>query len=156
MALTRSGPDADDLVQAAVERALARTGQIDAVDRLDRWMFRIIRTVWLNMCRASAVRRAESLDGHEEDLVMDGSRAVEASLDLQRVQAAFERLGEEQRAPLLLVCIEGYSYAEAAELIGIPLGTLTSRLVRGRAALAAALAEPVPGNVTILQRKGKP
>ena len=61
-------------------------------------MFRILRTSWLNMRRAAAVRRTEALDGHEDAWTIDGARAMDASLDLQRVRAAFDRLPDDQRA----------------------------------------------------------
>lgn len=156
MSLTRSVPDAEDLVQAAIERALSRTDQFGPEGRLDLWLFRILRTVWLNMNRSTKLRRTEQIEEHENEAVVDGIRNAEAGLELQSVRAAFLNLPVEQREPLLLVCVEGLSYAEAAVLLGIPLGTLTSRLVRGRAALSAALADPDPNNVTLLRGKGKP
>lgn len=153
MALTRSRPEADDLVQSAVERAIARADQIRQEDRIDRWMFKILRTGWLNARRAEAVRRTETLEGREDAWVLDGARAMEASVDLQRVGAAFAQLPDDQRAALVLVCLEGCSSAEAAGLLGIPLGTLTSRLARARAALADAMSGGGAASLSILQRR---
>jgi RNA polymerase sigma-70 factor (ECF subfamily) len=153
LALTRSSPEADDLVQSAVERAISRAGQIREEDRLDRWMFSILRTSWLNARRAAALRTTEALEGHEDAWVVDGARAMEASLDLGRVRAAFDRLPEDQRAALVLVCLEGCSYAEASQILDIPVGTLTSRLARGRAALADVLTPGPPSTLAIFQRR---
>lgn len=135
--LTRSADRADDLVQSAFERALTRLGQFEAGTRLDRWVFQIIRSVWLNSLRSEKLRRVEPIDDHLDAHVVDGARVAESRLDLADAQRGFDRLPPEQQQALFLVCVEGYTYADAAELLGIPMGTVISRLARARVALAA-------------------
>lgn len=73
---------------------------------------------------------------------MDGARAAEAHTALQEVRARVLELPQEQRSVLMLVAIEGYTYQETAELLEIPIGTVTSRLARARDALRASMALP--------------
>jgi RNA polymerase sigma-70 factor (ECF subfamily) len=156
LVLTHSPDAADDLLQSALERALARLDQWQPDSHLDRWMFAIIRSVWLNSQRAAAIRRTEPLEEHEDLVAGDGERLVEASITLAEVRAAFALLSPEQREALLLVGVEGYTYAEAAAFLGLPIGTVISRLTRGRLALATALRERQPSNVTLFRQKGTP
>jgi RNA polymerase sigma-70 factor, ECF subfamily len=137
--LAGSAAEADDLVQAACERALARTHQFQPGTRFDSWMFRIVQTIWIDQLRARDVRR----EGGEEEGMHIGTdeavRRVEARLQLAEVQAALATLPHEQRAALLLVTVDGLSYKEAAEIANVPIGTIMSRLARGRLALEAKL-----------------
>jgi RNA polymerase sigma-70 factor (ECF subfamily) len=137
---------ADDLVQAACERALARIDQWQPGTRLDSWMFRIVQTIWLDERRSAKVRTGEGrIDPElaEEELAFDGGRGLEAHMTYEAVRAAMAELPAEQRAVLVLVCVEGQSYKEVAAALDIPIGTVMSRLARARAALAARLA-PTP------------
>ena len=129
--------DGDDLVQAACERALIRRGQWREGTRLDSWMFRIIQTLWIDRGRADRVRgrHMQPVDP-DSQIGSDGERLVEARLTLDAVQRAFSALSDEQRVVLLLVCVEGYSYRESAEITGMPMGTVISRVARGRMALS--------------------
>ena len=136
LVLTRSSDVADELVQSALVRALARLEQNLDQRHLDRWMFCVLKTVWLNMQRSAALRRAEPLD-ENRIVASDGIRDAEARIALSQVLAAFDRLSDEQRQVMLLVCVEGYSYSAAAEFLSVPIGTVMSRLSRGRAALMA-------------------
>jgi RNA polymerase sigma-70 factor, ECF subfamily len=147
LVLTRSADSADELVQSALVRALGRLDQFSAETHLDRWLFRIIKTVWLNTQRAAALRRAEPLEEHHDLLAVDGIREVEAKISLSEVRSAFERLSSDQRQVIFLVCVEGYSYSAAAEVLGVPVGTVMSRLSRGRTALMALVSAPDAGNV---------
>lgn len=153
LVLARSRDKADDLVQSALERALSRTEQWEPGTKLDRWMFRIVKTVWLNGLRAAQIRQTEPIEDHLDRAVVDGARTAEARLSLAEVREAFARLPDEQREPLLLVCVEGYTYAEAAEFLGIPMGTVISRLVRGRTALMQSLDDKDDSNVTLFRQK---
>lgn len=131
--LTGSPDEADDLVQAACERALSRLHQWQPGTRLDSWMYRIIQTIWIDGGRRRAVRGEHMpLDRIAELPGSDGRDAVEARLTLDAVRHAIGRLPEEQRVPLLLVCVEGLSYREASETLDIRMGTLMSRLHRAR------------------------
>ena len=139
-ALARDPADADDLVQVAIERGLARRGQWVAGTRLDSWMFRIMKNAWIDEVRARG-RHAKVLSPEEagEKVGSDGAAAMEARLAVGEVERAMGRLPDDQRLAVALVLVEGLSYKEAADVLEVPQGTLTSRLVRGRAALLADL-----------------
>jgi len=140
--LSRSVTDADDLVQAACERALARRHQFQEGTRFDSWMFRIVQTIWIDQVRARDVRK-ENGDVAEERLGSDEPvRRVEARLALDEVRRAIHRLSPDQRTALLLVTVEGLSYKEAAEVLQVPVGTIMSRLARARLALQLQLDAP--------------
>ena len=147
--LSRSVTDADDLVQAACERALARRHQFQEGTRFDSWMFRIVQTIWIDQVRARDVRK-ENADVAEEHLGSDEPvRRVEARLALDEVRRAVHRLQPDQRTALLLVTVEGLSYKEAAEVMQVPVGTIMSRLARARLALQLQLDAPrSTGNAT--------
>ena len=154
LALTRSADAADDLVQSAVERALGRLDQWQPDTQLDRWMFRIMKTVWINSRRAAALRSTEPLEDHTEAEAVDGVREAEARISLAQVRQAFTRLSAEQQQAILLVSVEGYTYSEAADLLGVPMGTVISRLARGRALLMATAGAASPSNVHPLPERG--
>ena len=140
--LSGSVADADDLVQAACERALARRHQFQEGTRFDSWMFRIVQTIWIDQVRARDVRK-ENGDVAEERLGSDEPvRRVEARLALDEVRRAVHRLSPDQRTALLLVTVEGLSYKEAAEVMQVPVGTIMSRLARARLALQLQLDAP--------------
>ncbi|SMF37606.1 MULTISPECIES: sigma-70 family RNA polymerase sigma factor [unclassified Pseudomonas] len=134
--LTRESGSADDLVQATVERALSRQGQQREAEALRAWLFTILYRLFLDGKRRDRLHarwlswfgraevESEPVGGNIEDIVL-------AQADLR----AFARLSAEQRALLLLVSIEGLSYKEAAQALGIPIGTVMSRLSRARNAL---------------------
>jgi RNA polymerase sigma-70 factor (ECF subfamily) len=138
--LTGSLDEGDDLVQAACERALEHLGQWQAGTRLDSWMFRIMQTIWIDRMRArkrhGEVQDPDLLAAVEGD---DGRRIAESRITLKAVRAAIGRLPDEQRAVLMLVAIDGMSYKEAAATLGIPIGTVMSRLARARRHLDADL-----------------
>ena len=139
-ALARDPIDADDLVQAAVERALRAKAQWTPGTRLDWWTMRIMRNCWIDEGR-SRTRRARTFVAEEAgaSVASDAHRAIEARVEMHAVDRAMNALPEEQREVIALVLIEGLAYREAAELLDIPIGTLTSRLTRGRQALAQML-----------------
>jgi RNA polymerase sigma-70 factor (ECF subfamily) len=137
--ITRNVADADDLVQVAVEKALTRAAQWRPGSRLDAWMFGIMKNAWVDEIRAR--RRRERVLAPEEAGATVGDASASAREIALSVQAAVARLPEEQRIAVALVAVEGLSYKEAAETLGIPIGTLTSRLARGRAMLQALLGD---------------
>jgi RNA polymerase sigma-70 factor, ECF subfamily len=137
--LTGSMVEADDLVQAACERALARRQQFQEGTRFDSWMFRIVQTIWIDQIRARAVRKEEAEVAEGRLGSDEAMRRVEARLTLDEVRRAVDRLPPEQRAALLLVTVEGLSYREAAEVVQVPVGTIMSRLARARMALQVQL-----------------
>ena len=134
--LATSRETADDLVQATCVRALERADQYEPGTRLDRWLFAILRSVWFNELRARRVRQGAGLVAAEDALSFDGARAVETNILAAEVLGAIGRLPEAQRETVLLVYAEGFSYAEAAAALGVPVGTVMSRLHAARTALA--------------------
>ncbi len=135
--LTRNPHDADDVVQIAIERALTRLDQWHRDARLDSWLFRIVRNAWIDETRARV--RRDALFAPEEAGEAIGVAAIDREVDRLSVEAAMSRLPEEQRSAVSLVLVEGLPYKEAAQVLGVPIGTLTSRLARGREALQAML-----------------
>ena len=136
--LTGSAVEADDLVQAACERALARQHQFQEGTRFDSWMFRIVKTIWIDQIRARDVRKEDG-DTAERLGSDEPVRQVEARLALDEVRRAVDRLAPDQRIALLLVTVDGLSYKEAAEVVRVPVGTIMSRLARARIALLQQL-----------------
>jgi len=137
--LARDPHDADDLVQVAVERALAKSEQFRPDSRLSSWMFGILRNAWIDETRTRG--RRNRIFAPEELGENVGDASSESHTETLSVQDAMARLPEEQRMAIGLVLVEGLSYKEAAEIMGIPIGTLTSRLARGREALQTLLAD---------------
>jgi len=135
--LTRDPHDADDVVQIAVERALTRLDQWRSGARLDSWMFKIVRNAWIDELRSRGRRGKIFLAAEAGENIGTDSMARET--ELLSVQSAMARLPEDQREAVSLVLVEGLPYREAAEVLDVPIGTLTSRLARGREALQALL-----------------
>jgi RNA polymerase sigma-70 factor (ECF subfamily) len=139
--LTGSLEDADDVVQSACERALARLDQFVPGSRLDSWMYRIIQTTWIDRLRHSGRRSELHAPDVVESLPFDAriQEQTEARDALAIVRAEVAKLPEEQRVVLALVTIDDRSYQEAADILRIPVGTVMSRLARARSKLAAAV-----------------
>ena len=135
--LTRNPHDADDVVQIAVERALTRLDQWRRGARLDSWMFTIVRNAWIDELRSRGRHGKVFLAAEAGENIGTDSMARET--ELLSVQSAMARLPEDQREAVSLVLVEGLPYKEAAEVLDVPIGTLTSRLARGREALQALL-----------------
>jgi RNA polymerase sigma-70 factor (ECF subfamily) len=141
-ALSRDGADADDLVQTVAERALRAAGQWQAGTRFDSWLFRIARNQWVDTVRARSRNAKRFVPAEEGEAVgVDPRAATEAAIDLKRAMAAMQQLPDEQREVVALILVDGLGYREAAEVLGLPIGTVSSRLVRGRKALLALLGE---------------
>ena len=140
--LTQDSADADDLCQQTIERALKARSQWQQGTRLDAWVYRIMRNQWIDEVRART-RRAQTFAHEDEGINVgtDGDRDAENRVEVGNVERAMKRLPEEQREAVVLVMVEGFGYKEAAEILGIPQGTLTSRLGRGREALLRELGE---------------
>lgn len=136
--LTRDAEAADELVQNCLERALSRLHLWQQHRRLRPWLFTIMHNLHVNTVRYAASRpRAVPL----EDVARLPRVEAEQDnrLEVRAVLAALDQLPEDQRAALLLVALEGLSYKEAASVLGVPTGTLMSRLHRGRERLREAL-----------------
>ena len=140
--LSRNTSDADDLTQMTIERALRARDQWTPGTRLDSWLYRIMRNQWIDLSRARGRKSVFEAPPEAGELVgYDPRPSVEAAIDLGTAMAAMDRLPDEQREVVLLILIEGLGYRETAELLQLPIGTVSSRLVRGRTALLAMLGE---------------
>lgn len=139
-ALTRQADDADDLVQTALERALRALNQWQPGTSLSAWTFRIMKNAWIDETRSRS-SRAKMLAPEEAGVhtSTDGAAQMAAHMDVRAAEQAINRLPEEQRLAVALVLVAGLSYTEAAETLQIPIGTLTSRLARGRANIERAV-----------------
>jgi RNA polymerase sigma-70 factor (ECF subfamily) len=135
--LTGSVQDADDLVHIAIERALSRSEQLRPDSPVSSWLFGILRNAWIDEVRARNRRKRVFAPEELGESVADPSSHQHA--DVISVQGAMARLPDEQREVVGLVLVEGLSYKEAAEIMNVPVGTVTSRLARGRDALQAML-----------------
>jgi RNA polymerase sigma-70 factor (ECF subfamily) len=141
-ALSRDPADADDLTQATIERALRSKAQWEPGTRLDSWCYRIMRNLWIDTARAQSRRNLREAPEEEGLAVGEDPRpGIEAAVDLHRMMAAMERLPDEQREVVALILIEGFGYREVSEMLDLPIGTVSSRLVRGRTALLGMMGE---------------
>src|SRR5262245_39289383 len=121
-----------DLVQATALRALERSSQFVVGTRLDRWLFSILRSIWLNQLRAQRVRTGHGLLDAEDVLVAEGVEQIETNILAGQVLKQAMGLPEAQRETLLLVYVEGFTYQEAANVLDVPIGTVMSRLATVR------------------------
>ncbi len=139
LSLTRSGPDADDLLQDACTNALQKWQQYDPAQPFDRWMFRVIRNLWVSEIRKRNVRMGEGQIDAQETHELQSPGSAEETLTAKQVRRKVADLDQDLAQPLMLVCAEGYSYKEAAELLNIPIGTVMSRIHRARKLLVSNL-----------------
>jgi RNA polymerase sigma-70 factor (ECF subfamily) len=138
-ALTRNPDDGDDLVQITVERALRRVEQWQPGSSLEKWMFAIMRNAWIDELRSR--QRQRGIFAPEEAGAEVGEESAERQFQQLSIEAALARLPDEQRATVALVLIEGCSYQDAADILQVPIGTVTSRLARARATLQGLLGD---------------
>ena len=151
--MTRNQADAEDLVQETYLRGFRSFDTFSEGTNLRAWLFRILTNAYINTYRAKQRRPIETDLGDVEDLYLyrrlgametaAASRSAEDQLfDLftdDEVKQALEDLPENFRLPVLLADVEGFSYKEIAEMLDIPIGTVMSRLHRGRKAMQQAL-----------------
>ena len=141
--LTGSMDDAEDVLQAACEKALKSLDRFEKGTRMDSWMYRIIQNCWIDQVRARKVRGSVvEMEIAERVAGSDARQDTEARLTLRRVQEKVAELPEEQRVLIAMVSVEGLSYKEAAVALDIPIGTVMSRLARGRRRLHELLELP--------------
>lgn len=141
--LTGSSDAGDDLLQDTVERAISNIDSWTPGTRLDSWMYRIAHNRFLNLKRAEGTQRNyQRLQVHYESQSLDGERQAEGRLAYSQVRNLVALLPEDQRAALLLITVEGLSYRETASVLGIPEGTVTSRIARARTSLREWLEDP--------------
>ncbi len=167
MRMTRNKADAEDLVQETYLKAYRGFGGFEEGTNLKAWLYRILTNTYINIYRKKQRRPDETDLAEVEDLYLyrrlggleaatAGRSAEEELLDLfaeSEVKEAMESLPENFRLAVLLADVEGFAYKEIAEILDIPIGTVMSRLHRGRKALqkqlyefavARGLAEPAP------------
>jgi RNA polymerase sigma-70 factor (ECF subfamily) len=141
--LTGNGADADDLVQDALERAWRKRHTWKRQGTLRAWLFRIVYTVFLNKCRKerNAPKSAILKDDVMPANALPDRPPQEARVEVNDMIRALFKLPPEQRAPIVLLALENVSYEDAAQMLGIPGGTVRSRLFRGREALRELMEE---------------
>jgi RNA polymerase sigma-70 factor, ECF subfamily len=149
--MTRNQSDAEDLVQETYLKAFRSYGSFETGTNLKAWLFRILTNTFINTYRAKQRRPQESDLGSVEDLFLYkrlpslaglSESAEDQLLDLfpaAEVREAIENLPETFLLPMLLNDVEGFSYKEVAEILDIPIGTVMSRLHRGRKTMQEAL-----------------
>ena len=133
LTLTGAAADADDLLQTTVERMLEKGMPEDA--HTAKWVYRVCRNIWIDELRSREVRQRHAT-GVQAAGVVAQSPSAETQADgeehLAAVNDAVMRLPSEQRLALMLVAVEGKSYAEAADILQVPVGTIMSRIARAR------------------------
>lgn len=157
--LTRNGTDAEDLVSEAVARAWSAIATLEDRSRFRPWLFRILHNCYISDYRRKSARPAElgiedlGLDAEDDDITTflmeqpddflnwwgNPERAFANKLMGEDILAALERLPEVFRVAVVLITVEGMAYDEAAEILGVPAGTIRSRMKRGRTLLQKAL-----------------
>jgi len=138
-ALTGDRTVADDLVQDTLERAWGRFHMWRRGSDLRAWLFTIMHNLYVNQRRSRSAERSVELKN--EELELPGRATQEDKLEMRDLEAALRRLPDEQREVVLLVGLEQMSYQEVAKVLGIPLGTVMSRLSRGRERLRAWMSD---------------
>ena len=147
LSLTRNEDEANDLLQQAAVAALATAAGPDHDGATRAWLFRIVRNVWIDRFRRERIRKTEELTTANEPI--DAAWSFDDRLIAElTVRSGLERLDPVQREIIVLVDINGFRYAEAAEILKVPVGTVMSRLSRARLALLEAIGESSGGPVT--------
>jgi len=151
-ALTRDATAADDLVQECVVRGVAKQHLwIEGTD-LRAWLFTIMHNLFVNTVRRG-VREGVAVSLLDTEPSLQRAANQDKSLELRDLDRAMARLPEEQRSVILLVGLEGMSYEAVAEIVGVPVGTVRSRLSRGREALRQLMGFE-PTGAAALRRRG--
>jgi RNA polymerase sigma-70 factor (ECF subfamily) len=143
--LVRNSNDADDLVHDALVKAYERQGSFKSGGNLRQWLLSILHNTHIDRYRSASARQRRD-DVVSSNAALSYPAPQEQSAYLSQVKDAFMRLPDEQREALHLVAIEDLSYQEAADTLGIPIGTLMSRVSRARAALRSGEMPNQPRN----------
>ncbi len=140
--LTRNLSDADDLVQDTYDRAFRHWTELRELQACRAWLFRIARNIQMDHIRGAAARPELRLVRDTDELAREPAVPAETveRLDARQLEAALQRLPNEQREAVLLCDLWGFAYNEIAQIVGCPLGTVQSRIARGRTAVVATLA----------------
>jgi RNA polymerase sigma-70 factor, ECF subfamily len=146
--LTRDREAAEDLAQETITRALAAQWRFQPGTNLKAWLFRILRNIHLNVVRAAGTHPAlvsieglvvEPVGPYEQNINPVESRVIERA-ELTRVADVFRTLPSTFAIPLYLTAVEGLSYTETASILDVPVGTIMSRVYRGRRLVISRLA----------------
>lgn len=138
ISLTGNMPDGDDLLQATVERVLEKGMPADA--HVAKWTYRVCKNAWIDEIRSREVRqRYPQLAVDNDNDSLSAEQEASGQRELQAVTTALDTLPVDQRLALSLVAIEGKTYAEAAEILDVPVGTIMSRIARARRQLVDGL-----------------
>ncbi|WLS77715.1 sigma-70 family RNA polymerase sigma factor [Erwinia pyri] len=138
LVLSRKRDVAEDLVQATCVRALEKSSQFVPGTRLDRWLFTLLHSIWINQVRATHLTQQQNID-ELDGAALQVSDGESDHLWAQQVRERINRLPEAQRNAVFLVYVEGFTYQEAAETLAVPIGTIMSRLANARHRLAKAV-----------------
>ncbi|CAB3769708.1 RNA polymerase sigma factor [Paraburkholderia solisilvae] len=145
--LSGNRQDAEDLVQRTCLRALERQHQLKPDSSPHSWLFAIAHTIWLNEIRARGIRNRTHVawDDALLEVIADPAAPSPETLVMHRqIVRAVAHLPHAQRTVLLLVAVEGFTYSEAAATLGVPIGTVMSRLARARRSIGALAGETPP------------
>ncbi len=138
-ALTGQRDLADDLAQMTCLRAIEKAEHFTPGTHLDRWLFVMARRLWLNEIRKASIRKTAGFVAGEESEIEDKKPSTETNILAREVFNKIQTLPEAQRVTALLVFVEGYKYAEAAEILDVPAGTIMSRVSAARKTLAVQM-----------------
>lgn len=145
--LCRDAADADDLVQETLVKAIGRAESFRPGSDLRAWLFSILHNTFVSGTRAVGRRRRVAICDNDDGFRMEPTQDIR--IELRRVLATLDTLPEDQRRVILLVSVEGMTTDEAAELLGLPVGTVRSRLSRGREALRRLSRDAGPTRSTL-------
>jgi RNA polymerase sigma-70 factor (ECF subfamily) len=147
--LTRNRPEAEDVVQDACVKAMRFTSSLREGDGRS-WLFAIVRNTWYRRLSRGPARRESPLDdagGQESlDAALDPEEQLQQQRTVTRVRAALDELPVDFREVVVLRDIEGLSYKEISAVVGVPIGTVMSRLARGRNRLLRVLKPAAVGS----------
>lgn len=138
-ALLRDRDAADDLVQDCLERALQRLDNWRTGDDPRRWLFTIMHHLFIDQTRKTRRRAEVVVLGIDSNEALSTPAVQAETIASREILNALQAIGADRRAAILMVAVEGFSYAEAAQILGIPAGTLMSRIARGREELRGLL-----------------
>ena len=148
--LAGDSDSADDLVQMACERSLKRLRQYRDGTRFDSWLYRIVYTQWIDRTRRRQRQAAQAeIFRNRQEMSGTGQSSPGRIVSFMDVKNALGHLPEENKAAIVLVAVEGHTYAEAASVLGVPAGTVASRVARARNMLAEQFREDKPRMVKI-------
>jgi len=140
IALTRSAVDAEDLVQAAYDRAMLRQTGFRTETQIVAWMYRIMRNLWIDENRSPQDGWQDGVDAAREMTGYVGEAIAERNVTLAAARRALADLPEHQRTMLILICVDGMSYNDATEILNIPIDAMPSWMANAREALYERMA----------------